>query len=158
MRLVRSMENRGLNSARNALDEGTPDDVVRRAEKYLVLLEEHLDSLRSLKGIPRASFAAQSTFANLLIEQTRAAIRTEIETSTSEKNRISVLLDSLLMVSGWNAVQTLNEQNYRNACDWELLGTGVRSAATGDSLTIPEAVVEASRLRREAYFISCQLA
>lgn len=153
MRLIKSMENSGLDNARDALERGTPDDIVVRAEKYLALLEEHLDSLRSLKGIPRASFAAQSRFATLLIEQTRAAIRIEIEDSTCEKNRVRVLLDSLLMISGWNAVQTLNEQSFKNACDWELIGTSVRSASAGASLTIPECVIEASRLRREAYFI-----
>ena len=154
MRLIKSMENSNLNNARTALEEGTPDDVVRRAEKYLVLLEQHLDSLRSLKGVPRASYAAQSKFASLLIEQTRAAIRTEIESSTGEKNRIRALLDSLLMVSGWAAVQTLNGQRFQDACDWELIGTSVRSIAAGASLAIPEAVIEASRLRREAYFVT----
>ena len=152
MKLLRSIENRGLENARTAIEEGTPDDVVERAEKYLVLLEEHLDSLRSLKGIPQASSTAQTKFANLLIDQTRAAIRSEIEDSTSEKNRIRVLLDSLLMISGWTAVQTLNEQSYRNAFEWELIGTGVRSASAGASMTSPESVIEASRLRREAYF------
>lgn len=154
MRLVKSMENTGLEIARTALEEGTPDDVVRRAEDYLVLLEEHLGALRNLKGIPRASFAARSKFAQLLIEQTRTAIRTEIESSTSEKNRIRALLDSLLMVSGWAAVQTLNEQRFQDACDWELIGTSVRSISAGAALAIPEAVIEASRLRREAYFMT----
>ena len=152
MRLIKSAENKGLEIARTALEDGTPDDIVARAENYLALLEEHLCALRSIKGIPQASFAAQSTFANVLIEQTRASLRTEIETSTGERNRIQGLLDSLLMISGWTSVQTLNEQQFRNACDWELIGTSIRSAAAGASLTIPEAVIEAGRLRREAYF------
>jgi hypothetical protein len=153
MRLIKSTENRGLEIARMGLEEGTADDVVVRAERYLVLLEEHLGALRSLKGVPQVNFAAQSKFASLLIEQIRAAIRAEIETSTSEKNRIRTLLDSLLMVSGWTAVQTLNQQEYHNACDWELIGTSIRSTAAGASMTIPEAVIEAVRLRREAYFV-----
>lgn len=152
MRLVRSTENTRLYNARTALEEGTPDDVVRRAEEYLVLLEEQLDVLRNLKGVPHTSAAAQSKFARLLIEQTRAAIRSEIESSTSEKNRIRTLLDSLQMISGWAAVRTLNEHGFQNACDWELIGTGVRSASAGASMTIPESVIEASCLRREAYF------
>lgn len=152
MRLIKSEENRGLENARTALEDGTPDDIVVRAENYLALLEEHLCALRSLNGIPQVSFAAQSKFANLLIEQTRSSIRTEIETSTGEKNRIQALLDSLLMISGWTTVQTLNEQEHLNVCDWELIGTSIRSAAAGASLTITEAVIEAGRLRREAYF------
>lgn len=151
MRLIKSMENRGLENARTALDEGTADDLIIRAERYLALLDEHLGSLRSLKGIPRSTFAAQPRFADLLIEQTRAAIRAEIESSTSEKNRIRVLLDSLLMISGWGAVETLNVQSFRNACDWNLIGTSIRSISTGASLTIPQAVIEAGSLRREAY-------
>ena len=49
MRLIKSTENRGLEIARMGLEEGTADDVVVRAERYLVLLEEHLGALRSLK-------------------------------------------------------------------------------------------------------------
>jgi hypothetical protein len=152
MKLIKSAQDKGLENARTALEDGTPDDIVRRAECYLELLDEHLSSLRSLKGIPQASFAAQSKFANLLIEQTRSSIRTEIETSTGEKNRIQALLDSLLMISGWTAVQTFNQQEYLNACDWELIGTNIRSSAAGAAMKIPDAVIEAGRLRREAYY------
>lgn len=153
MRFIKSLENRRLQIARSDLDEGTPDDVVARAEAYLELLDEHLGSLRSLKGVPQVSFAAQSRFARALIGQVRGSIRTEIEDSTSEKNRIEALLESLTMVTGWASIQTLNQQSFRNACDWELIGTSVRSAAAGASLTITEAVAEASRLRREAFYV-----
>ena len=153
MKLIRSLDNEGLQNARADLKDGTPDELVARAETYLELLEEHLGSLRSLKNIPNASFAAQSRFARVLIEQVRSSIRTEIEDSTSERNRIESLLESLTMVTGWASIETLNQSNFRNACDWELIGTSVRSAAAGASMTIPEAVSEASRLRREAFYV-----
>lgn len=153
MRLIKSLENEGLQIARSDLEEGTPDDIVANAEAYLELIDKHLDALRNLKGIPQASFAAQSGFARLLIEQVRGSIRTEIEDSTSEKNRIEALLESVTMVTGWASIETLNQSNFRNSCDWALIGTSVRSASAGSSMTIPEAVTEASRLRREAFFV-----
>lgn len=152
MRLIKSLENHRLGIARSDLDEGTPDDVVVRAEAYLALLEEHLENLRSLKGVPRVEFAEQSRFARLLIEQVRSAIRTEIEESTSERNRIADLLESLTMVTGWASVQTLNEQAFRNACDWELIGTAVRSITAGATMSLPEAAAEVGRLHREKFF------
>ena len=152
MRLLTSSDNTKLTIARSYLEEGTPDDVIIRAEAYVALLEEHLLSLRSLKGVPKVSFAAQSRFAGLLVEQVRSSIRTEIESATNERNRIKALLESLTVVTGWASVQTLNQQTYRDACDWELVGTSVRSASVGISMTIQETVTEAIRLRREAFF------
>lgn len=153
MRLIRSIDDDGLQIARSDVENGTPDDLVARAEMYLELLDEHLDGLRSLKNIPRSSLTTQSGLVGMLIEQIRGSIRTDIEDSTSEKNRITSLLESLTMVTGWASIETLNQNNFHNASDWELIGTSVRSAAAGASMTIPEAVTEASRLRREAFFV-----
>ncbi|HEX6278742.1 MAG TPA: hypothetical protein VFZ49_01885 [Pyrinomonadaceae bacterium] len=153
MRLIKALANPDLANARTDLDEGTPDDVVARAEQYLEVIDRHLVQLRTLKGVPKPSFAAQSQFARTLIEETRLAVRTEIEHTTDERNRIEELLASLKMVSGWAAAQAFNEQNYQNVCDWELIGTHVRSISAGADLDIPSAVSEASRLRREAFFL-----
>ena len=153
MRLIKTLTNPDLEHARADLDEGTPDDVVARAELYLEVIDRHLVRLRTLKGVPRLSFAAQSQFARTLIEDIRSAIRTEIEATTDERNRIEELLASLTTVSGWAAAETFNDRSYLNVCDWELIGTQVRSICAGATLDIPSAVSEASRLRREAFFM-----
>ena len=131
---------------------GTPDDVVAHAESYLLLLEEHIVRLRDLKGIPRAGDAMQSPFARELVEQIRGTMRSAIEHATSERNRIESLISSFTMVSGWNAVETFNLLAYRNACDWELIGTHVRTISQGANMSISDAVLDAKRLRREAFF------
>lgn len=153
MRLIKTLANPALAHARADLDEGTPDDVVARAEQYLEVIDRHLVQLRRLKGVPKIGFAAQSQFARSLIEQVRAAIRTEIEDTTDEKNRIEELLASLTMVSGWAAARAFNDHLYQNVCDWELIGTQVRSISAGAALGIPLAAAEAGRLRREAFFV-----
>ena len=111
-----------------------------------------MSGLRKLKWDPNNGQAAQSAMARELTDQIRSAIRCEIEGTTSERNRIGTLIESFTMVSGWSAVETFNRHNFRNACDWELVGTGVKSIANGASMSIVEAVDEAKRIRREAFF------
>jgi hypothetical protein len=137
---------------------GTPDDVVANTEAYLLLLEEYVVRLRELKGIPSTGDASQSPFALELVGQLRGAVRSAIEHATSERNRIESLLSSFTMVSGWSAAETFNLLRYRNACDWELIGTQVRTVSHGANMSITDAVTEAKRLRREAYFQSREAA
>ena len=152
MKIVKSLVNEQLLQADADMRAGTPDDVVAHAESYLLLLEEHIVRLRDLKGIPRAGDAMQSPFARELVEQIRGAMRSAIEHATSERNRIESLISSFTMVSGWNAVETFNLLAYRNACDWELIGTHVRTISQGANMSISDAVLDAKRLRREAFF------
>jgi len=154
MKIVKSLVNEQLLRAEADMRAGTPEDVVSHAEGYLLLLETYVNRLRDLKGIPRVADAGQSPFARELVEQIRGAIRAAIENATSERNRIESLLDSFTRVSGWNAVETFNLLQYRNACDWELIGTQVRTASRGANMSVTDAVLEAKRLRREAYFDS----
>jgi hypothetical protein len=152
MNIVRSLVNKQLLQADADMRAGSPDDVVANAEEYLLLLEEYVVRLRDLKGIPRTGDAMASPFAAELVEQIRGAVRSAIEHATSERNRIESLLSSFTMVSGWSAAETFNLLGYKNACDWELIGTHVRTISQGANLTVTDAVVEAKRLRREAYF------
>ena len=152
MNIVRSLVNEHLLQADADMRAGTPDDVEANAEGYLLLLEEYVVRLRELKGIPRTGDAMESPFAAELVEQIRGAVRSAIEHATSERNRIESLLASFTMVSGWSAAETFNLLGFRNACDWELIGTKVRSVSRGASMSVTGAVIEAKRLRREAYF------
>jgi hypothetical protein len=154
MKIARSLVNEQLLHAEAGMRAGTPDDVVVNAEEYLLLLDTYVDQLRGLKGIPRLGGADQSPFARELVEQIRATVRSAIEHATSERNRIESLISSFTMVSGWNAVETFNLLGYRNVCDWELIGTQVRTSSKGANMSVTDAVIEAKRLRREAYFDS----
>ena len=158
MNIVRSLDNEQLTRAEADMQAGTPDDVVAHAEEYLRLLDAHLTRLRDHKGVPRVADAGQSPFARELVEQVRGAVRASIEHVTSERNRIESLIASFTMVTGWSAAETFNLLGYRNACDWELIGTRVRSASKGADMSVTDAVTEAKRLRREAYFDSMMAA
>ena len=152
MSIVRSLANKQLIQADADMRTGKPDDVVAHAEAYLMLLEEQIARLRDLRGIPRNGDAMQSPFAMELVEQIRGAMRSAIEHATNERNRIEALISSFTMVSGWSAVDTFNLLAYRNACDWQLIGTHVRNSSKGANMSVTDAVMEAKRLRREAYF------
>jgi hypothetical protein len=154
MSIAKLLVNKQLVQAESDMRAGTPDDVVAHAESYLLLLDTYVNRLRDLKGIPRVADAGQSPFARELVEQIRGAIRYAIESATGERKRIESLIGSFTMVSGWNAVETFNLLGYRNACDWELIGTHVRTASKGANMSVTDAVLEAKRLRREAYFDS----
>lgn len=130
---------------------GTHESVVDRAEAYLSLLNEYRERLHKIEGIPKAGYAGRSAFARELVEQTRSAVRTAIETTTTERNRVEGLLHAFTPDSGWGAVETLNLFVYKNACDWELIGTEIRAVSIGAHMTLPVAVAAAGRLRREAY-------
>ena len=154
MNIVRSIANDQLTRAEADMRAGSPDDVVAHAEEYLRLLDAHLVRLRDSKGVPRVADAGQSPFARELVEQVRGAVRASIEHVTSERNRIESLIASFTMVTGWSAAETFNLLGHRGACDWELIGTRVRSASKGADMSITDAVLEAKRLRRESYFES----
>ena len=154
MNIVRSLVDKELTQAEADMRAGTPDDVVVHAEQYLRLLDAHLVRLRDSKGVPRIADAGQSPFARELVEQVRGAVRASIEHVTSERNRIESLIASFTMVTGWSAAETFNLLGHRGACDWELIGTRVRSASKGADMSITDAVLEAKRLRREKYFES----
>src|SRR3982751_2272009 len=148
MNIVKLLVNEQLLKAETDMRSGTPDDVVEHGKAYLSLLNKYVSGLRDLKGIPRVADAAHSPFARELFEQIRGAIRSAVESATSERNRIASLIGSFTMVSGWNAVETFNLQHYRNACDWELIGTRVRTASQGADMNVTDGVLEAKRLRR----------
>ena len=151
MKILSFPVNEPLRQADNEMRSGTPEDVLGHAECYLRLLDEHMNALRKLKRDPNAEVPT-SPEAQGLTDQIRSAVRCEIEGTTSERNRIVTLIESFTNVTGWSAAGTLNQHNFRGACDWELVGTGVKSISNGASMGILEAVEEAKRLRREDYF------
>jgi hypothetical protein len=56
-------------------------------------------------------------------------------------------------VSGYEAVEMLNRQQYEGHTDWELRASGVKSTGSSDHdlMTIQEAVNIASLLRRDEH-------
>jgi hypothetical protein len=151
MKLVSILINEDLLFAQTAFERAEAGDVVELAGIYLGLLKAYRDQLRTLGGMPQLDYAMRSAIAKELVEQSRNAVRSAIETTTSERNRVEALLESFTLITGWEAAITLNELRYGNADDWELIGSDVRSPSTNEHLTVQEAVVVAGDLRRKAY-------
>lgn len=151
MKIINLLINEDLLKAELALEKATAEDVVELGNTYLGKLEEYREQLHRLGGIPEIDFAQQSRLGRELIEQSRKAIRAAIEVTTSERNRVESLVDSLTLINGWDAAMTFNRLEHKDSKDWELAGSEVRIATNGERLSVQDAVELAGQLRREAY-------
>jgi hypothetical protein len=88
-----------------------------------------------------------------MVEQTRKAIRGAVESTTRERNEIESLLKSFTVISGYDAVKTFNQLEYKGFSEWELRANQVRlkTDTNNEHFTIEEAVKTASLLRRQAF-------
>jgi len=140
-----------LQASKVAVNRATRETIIEQCKAYLGTLAEYRSRLYELEVPGRG----QQSVSNLLTEEVRdrKAIREAIETTTHERNRTQVLLLSFTTVSGYEAVEILNELKYQGREDWELQASGVRfrDAGNSDLMTIREAVNLASLLRRDTY-------
>jgi hypothetical protein len=138
-----------LDHARHALDKANPENIVDLCKRYLTLLEENR---RELYELGKSGISRQTTSSSSVEElAARKSLREAIEKTTRERNRTEMLLLSITTVSGYEAVQMLNQRRYDGHDDWELRSSGVKSTGSSvdDLMTIQEAVDLASLLRRE---------
>ncbi len=157
-----------LRVASNALDEADSGTIVYLCQRYLELLNEYRRELLTVPTTLDLDLKSPSSPAED-IRANRSTVRRTVESTTQERNRIEALLRSFTAVSGYEAVETLNSQNYQGHADWELKASGVRSASSArlpsearltggpnhdpdtEILSIQDAVAAASLLRREKY-------
>ena len=151
MKIINLLINEDVLKAEMALEKASADDVVALGNSYLGKLKEYREQLHELGGLPEISFAEQSRLGRELIEQSRKAVRSAIEVTTNERNRVESLVDSFTLINGWDAAATFNRLRHKDSSDWELAGPEVRIASNGERISVEEAVVTAGRLRREAY-------
>ena len=153
MRIVKLLVNENLLNAESALNKADSGNIIELCRKYLILLNTYRDELSKLRGAPEISFQMSSALARELTEQVRKAIRSAIEITTRERNQTESLLSSFTSISGYEAVATFNQLQYKGFDNWELQASGIRSKRnTEDELiAIQEAVETAGLLRREAY-------
>lgn len=140
-----------LDHARHALNKANPENIVDLCKRYLALLDEYRHQLYELgkSGIsrqPTSSAPVEDLAA-------RKSLREAIERTTRERNRTELLLLSITTVSGYEAVEVLNQRKYDGHNDWELRSSGVKftGSSLGALMTIQEAVDLASLLRREEH-------
>ena len=145
--------NENLHDAELAFNQATVETIVQRCREYLSLLSAYREKLYKLRGTPEICLHQPSMVARELVEQTRKAIRTSLEVTTKERNKIEALLKSFTSISGYEAADTFNRLKYRGLENWERKAGGIRSNNdTDDTLfSIQEAVDIAGNLRRDAY-------
>lgn len=153
MLITNLLVNEKLLQAEQALKKATCDDIIELCEKYLLLLTEYREELYKFRGTPEISLQSSSSVARELIDQTRKAIRGAVEMTTRERNETESLLKSFTTISGYDAVRTFNQLEYKGFSEWELRANEVRlkTDTNNERFTIQEAVETASLLRRQAY-------
>lgn len=142
-----------MSCAKQLLELATSENIIERCQQYLVLLSDYLNELYKFRGTPEINKNEQSPLLRSAIEKVRKEIRASVEAITGERNRIEALLKSFTAISGYDALETFNQSCYKGFNDWELKAGGIRfgGGAEADKISIQEAVVTASLLRRENY-------
>ena len=145
--------NDNLLDAKLAVKWATTENIVQLCRDYLLLLSRYRDQLYQLRGTPEICLQQSTILARELIEQTRKAIRTLLETITNERNEIELLLKSFTSINGFDATTTFNQLEYKGFDNWEMRAGRVclKDDTNNRRLSIQEAVEIASQLRREAY-------
>ena len=139
-----------LQASKLAVNRATRETIIEQCKAYLGILAEYRSRLYELE-VPGIGKQSVSTLTEDALE--RKAIREAIETTTHERNRTQVLLLSFTTVSGYEAVEVLNERKYQGHEDWEVkaIGVGFGGGDNTDLMTMREAVDLASLLRRDDY-------
>jgi hypothetical protein len=147
------MVNENLLQAERALKKATCDNIIELCEKYLSLLYEYREELYKFRGSPEINLQSSSSLGRELVDQTRAAIRNAVEKTTRERNETESLLKSFTVISGYDAMKTFNQLEYKGFSEWEMRANEVRlkTDTNNERFTVQEAVETASLLRRQAY-------
>jgi len=153
MLIIELLVNENLIKAESALNGANSDNLIELCREYLRVLTEYRDELYKLRGVPEINLEQPSPLARELVEQVRKTIRSAIEITTRERNRMELLLTSFTSISGYEVVNTFNRLKYKGFDNWELKANSVNSQNNGgfEQIAIQEAIDAASLLRRESY-------
>lgn len=153
MLIAKLLVNENLLKAEYNLNQADSDNIIELCRNYLLLLNEYRDELYKLRGTEEINLQQATPLARKITEQVRKAIRTAVEITTQERNQTESLLESFTSISGYEAVKTFNQLEYKGFADWELRANEVRlkNDTNNERLTVQEAVDMASQLRRDAY-------
>jgi hypothetical protein len=135
-----------------AVEQAGCENVVELCRKYLRLLTEYRDELYKFRGTPEIN-SYQGDLSKEKVDRLRKEIRFAVTSATEERNRIEALVKSFTVISGYEAIETLNRQKYKGHGSWNLKAGGVKfgDEADADKMTVLEAVETAGKLRREEY-------
>lgn len=142
-----------LRQAGQALETATSENIVELCKQYLALLDECRGELYKLAGTPVVQSRMGSPSPEE-VKQNRKEVRSAIEHTTRERNRVEALLLSFTSVSGYTAVEVFNRLKYKGHDDRELRAGGVARFNGGiarESMSVQEAVDAAGLLLRDEY-------
>jgi hypothetical protein len=142
-----------MHSAKQAFESATSANIIECCQKYLVLLTAYRDELYKFRGTPEIDRHQKSLLAREVTDNIRKEIRAAVETVTRERNKVESLLKSFTAISGYEALETFNKCQYKGFSNWEIKAGGIRfeGGTEADKISIQEAVLTASLLRREEY-------
>lgn len=146
-------EEEKMHEAKSALQTATSENIVERCQKYLKLLDDYRDKLYKFRGSAEINRQQKSDLSREAVHNLRKQIRSAVEKTTSERNKVEDLIKSFVAINGYEAMQTFNRLEYKGFDDWTLKAGGLRfgGGTEADVLTVQEAVATASLLRREEY-------
>ena len=126
MLITELLVNEDLLRAEYNLNQADSSNIIELCRNYLLLLTEYRNELYKLRGTEEINLQQASPLARELTEQVRKAIRTAVEITTRERNQTESLLESFTSISGYEAVNTFNQLEYKGFADWELRANEVR--------------------------------
>ncbi len=153
MLILEMLFNENLIRAESDLNGATSENIIDLCREYLRILTEYREDLYKLRGSEKINLQQSSLLARELVDQVRKAVRSTVEITTLKRNQVELLLESFTSISGYEAVNTFNELEYKGCPVWELSSNSVRPQDNEEiqPMTIQEAIETASLLRREAY-------
>lgn len=142
-----------LRDARRALDEATSENIVALCQQYLALLDAYRAELYKLPDSLDLDLRAATPSSREGVIVNRSAVRAAIETTTRERESTESLLHYFTVVSGHEAVETLNRLRHEGRDDWKRNAGGARHGGGSDEnrMSVQEVVDAAGRLRREEH-------
>jgi hypothetical protein len=155
MLIIKLLVNEKIMNAEFALNQAGSATLVEVCQKYLSLLTEYSDDLCKYRGTQEINLQPSSDLLRELVEQTKKVIQEEEEITNRKRIQTEALLKSFTTITGYEAVQTFNQLEYKGFKEWELRASEVRlkDDSNNEKFTVQEAIDLACQLRRKAFVI-----
>lgn len=142
-----------LRLAKLALDEATSENVVELCQHYIALLDAYRRELYKLPDALDLDLRSSTLSTREGVITNRSAARAAIETTTRERQSTETMLRYFTVLSGHEAVETLNRLRHKGHDGWKLNAGGARrgDGTDSDRMTVQELVETAGLLRREEH-------
>jgi hypothetical protein len=153
MRIVQLLINEDVVNTERSLAEATSENIIEILRENLKVLAAYRKLLVNLRGIPELNLNMESKLGRELVEESRLAVLEAVKTTIAKHNLAEALLDSFLLINGYEAADTFNRVFYLGSYYWEKRGGNI-CAPDREDLCIATAAEKAGQLRREAYVVN----